>query len=272
MASCGVGVARIFDRVLTQYPDDLYIPTRALLLVLESFEGPLDLLLYLVRKKSIDASTFSVAAVACQYMQYVDASLGSDPSMDYMARYLVMASVLIDIKSRLLLPAWLQEAEDADQEDELRIGLVRRCVEYGKIKYVAAMLAACAVEGRDFEHVVVWRDSELPHEPACDVGLLARAWCSVVERQALVEPHAVEREVVCVRKYMKHILSQLESCDIVDFCDLLIMNGVVSKLLMVVYFLAILELVRQKRVGVHVNETNGFFCLYKDNANGIVGH
>lgn len=249
-------LARIYDAPCLELPADLYIPPDALQVILEAFEGPLDLLLYLIRKANIDILDIPMAPLTAQYLGYIDVMRASN--LELAADYLVMAAMLIEIKSRMLLPR-PRASEEAEVGDP-RAELVRRLVEYERMKQGAQQIDALPQAGRDFWWPDVLVDrlgvARLP-----DVGLpdLQDAWRGLVERAQLNSHHHVRREALSVREHMGLILRQLQSAaDWVSFEALFEDAPDMPRL--VVRFLALLELVRESLV--RVSQAEPFAPIY----------
>lgn len=237
-------LAHLFGEPVLELPHDLYIPPDALRVLLESFEGPLDLLLYLIRRQNIDILDIPMAAVTAQYMQYVEAMKSS--RLELAAEYLLMAATLIEIKSRLLLP---KPTQNQDEEHDPRAELVRRLLEYEQMKLAAFELDQLPQAGRDFAWAVVVFDKEtvllLPTVSALD---LKTAWMTILSRAKNKRHHTVRADELSVREQMSHILKLLSGGRYVEFVDLFDHTRGVPML--VVTFTALLELVKEKMIVV----------------------
>ena len=237
-------LAHVFGEPVLELPHDLYIPPDALRVLLESFEGPLDLLLYLIRRQNIDILDIPMAVVTAQYMQYVEAMKTS--RLELAAEYLLMAAMLIEIKSRLLLPKPAAAAED---EYDPRAELVRRLLEYEQMKLAAFELDQLPQAGRDFSWVAVLFEREtqmcLPEVDATD---LKAAWMTILARAKNKRHHTVHADELSVREQMSHILKQLGDGRYVAFVDLF--DHARGVPLLVVTFIALLELVKEKMITV----------------------
>ncbi len=232
-------LAKIRGEAITEMPADLYIPPEALSVFLEAFEGPLDLLLYLIRRHSLDILDIPMAELTRQYMEYVDAMRTTQ--LELAAEYLLMAALMIEIKSRMLLPRPRRE-EDAEPEDP-RAELVRRLLEYERMKQAAAALAQAPVAGRDFTLVEVYIEKQIERLPGIAVPDLSEAWRSILARAKMTKHHKISREQLSVRSHMSRILKQLAPGNFVEFSQLFdATNGVP---ILVVSFLALLELSRE---------------------------
>lgn len=231
-----------------QWPRDLYIPPDALEVILDAFEGPLDLLLYLIRKQNLDILDIPVAQITEQYMEYVE--LMQAVKLDLAAEYLVMAAMLAEIKSRMLLP---REKEEDDEEDP-RAALVRRLQEYERFREAAFELDERPRVGRDVFVAFARHEEEVPEEemPQVDLDELAKAFRRVMERAEHLKSLNITREVLSVRERMTHILNRLQSQDFVRFEALFESNE--GRMGLVVTFVAILELVKDEMIMVVQNE------------------
>lgn len=255
-----VALARLYGEPVLELPKDLYIPPDALQIFLEAFEGPLDLLLYLIRRANLNVLDIPMAPLTVQYLTYVEAMRASN--LELAADYLLMAAVLLEIKSRMLLPRPPREA--ADEEDP-RAELVRRLLEYEQTKLAAARLDALPRVDRDFEWVSVFV-AEKVVERLPDVSLhdLQLAWLRIMKKARLTQHHRVGREQLSVREHMTAILRKLRDGDFVVFDSLFDPEQGPAGL--VVNFLAVLELVKERLVDVTQNEA--FAPLYVKLADG----
>jgi len=237
-------IARIHGEPVLVVPEDLYIPPDALEVFLETFEGPLDLLLYLIRKNNLDVLDIQMARLTAQYLEYVDVMRANQ--LELAAEYLLMAAVLIEIKSRMLLP---KPRMAADETEDPRAELVRRLLEYEKMKLAAQKLNELPQAGRDFQLVQVWIEKtaavRLPDVRAED---LRDAWLSIVARARNAQHHRITREQLSVRERMTRVLRHLRDSEFVAFEELFDASRGVSE--MVVTLLAILELAREGLVDV----------------------
>ncbi len=238
-------LARVYGEPLNELPRDLYIPPQALEVFLETFEGPLDLLLYLIRRQNINVLDIAMAELTRQYLGYVE--MMRRTQLELAAEYLLMAAVLIEIKSRLLLPR-PPTPPGAEAEDP-RAELVRRLLEYEKTKQAARELDALPLAERDFTTVRVWFD-RLAGERLADVAPedLRTAWESLIARARANRHHLVTREQLSVRSEMSRLLKVLRPARFVEFTALFAMHADVPHL--VVTFLALLELARERLIGV----------------------
>lgn len=236
-------VARIKGEPVTELPQDLYIPPEALSVILEQFEGPLDLLLYLIRRHSLDVLDIPMADLTRQYMTYIEAMRASQ--LELAADYLLMAALLIEIKSRMLLPRPPKQGE-AEPEDP-RAELVRRLLEYEQMKSAAQALDRIPQAGRDFALVEVLIDRNASiRQPSVRVADLAEAWRIILARAKATKHHTISREQLSVRAHMSRILRALAPGAYVEFSELFQPEEGVA--VMVVSFLALLELARESLI------------------------
>jgi len=246
-------VVRIHGEPMLEMPHDLYIPPDALEVVLETFQGPLDLLLYLIRKHNLDVLDIPMARLTQQYMDYIEAMQRN--RMELAAEYLLMAAMLIEIKSRMLLPRPPMVSEEEGGEDP-RAELMRRLLEYEQMKLAAQKLNALPHAGRDFElvQVLIERTAEqrLPNVNAED---LRHAWLALLARAKLNAHHKVKREELSVREQMTHVLRKLRHGEFEPFENLFDLDGGIPQL--VVTFIAILELAKEALVEITQTETLG---------------
>ena len=237
----------MYGRPVLEIPHDLYIPPDALEVFLEQFEGPLDLLLYLIRKENISVLDIPMARLTAQYLEYVE--MMRTQQLELAAEYLLMAAMLIEIKSRMLLP----RVSVAETEEDPRAELVRRLLEYEQMKAAAHRLNALPQAGRDFSlvHVIFERDvaQRLPEVRPDDLKI---AWLALLNRAAVNRHHRVTREQLSVRAHMSRVLRRLQEAKFVEFADLFDPHEGVAVL--VVTFLAVLELARESLIEVAQQE------------------
>jgi segregation and condensation protein A len=247
-------IARIHGKPLKEMPRDLYIPPDALEVFLDTFQGPLDLLLYLIRKHNLDVLDIPMAELTRQYMSYVEMMRANQ--LELAAEYLLMAAVLIEIKSRMLLP---RPAARTEEDNDPRAELVRRLLEYEQMKLAAQHLNELPQAGRDFSRVQVWIDQaavkRLPDVSADD---LRNAWLALITRSQANRRHRITREELSVRSHMTRILRQLQGHQFIAFDELFDSTASVAEI--VVTFLALLELVRENQV--EVTQTQTFGIIY----------
>jgi len=238
-----VAVARLYGEPLFKLPQDLYIPPEALEVFLEAFEGPLDLLLYLIRKQNFNILDIPMAALTQQYLGYVEEIRGRN--LELAAEYLLMAAMLIEIKSRMLLPP-RKTAEGQEPEDP-RAELVRRLLEYERMKLAAARLAELPQYGRDFLKAQVYVEQSLaPRWPDVELADLQAAWRDIVQRAKLVQRHKISREELSVREHMGLVLRALQGRQFAPFEELF--DPARGAPVLVVTFIALLELARENLV------------------------
>jgi len=242
-AVAAVPLAKVYGEPLHEFPHDLYIPPEALEVFLEQFEGPLDLLLYLIRKENINVLDIPMARLTAQYLEYVE--LMRERSLELAAEYLLMAAMLIEIKSRMLLPRPALGEFEADPRAEL----VRRLMEYEQMKLAARRLNELPQAGRDFSLVqVLFEQSVAERLPEVNTEDLRTAWLSLLNRAAVNRHHRITREQLSVRDYMTRVLRRLQETRYVEFLDLFEPDQGVAVL--VVIFLAILELARESLIEI----------------------
>jgi segregation and condensation protein A len=244
--------ALIHGEPLLEMPSDLYIPPDALELVLETFQGPLDLLLYLIRKHNLDVLDIPMAQLTQQYMTYIE--LMQRNRLELAAEYLLMAAVLIEIKSRMLLPRPPKAGEVEDEDP--RAELMRRLLEYEQMKLAAQRLNDLPQAGRDFELVQVLIERTVVERlPNVSVDELRVAWLTLLTRARVNAHHKVRREELSVREQMTRLLRQLRHGEFELFENLFDQAGGVPQL--VVTFIAVLELAKETLVEITQTETLG---------------
>ena len=251
----GVAVARLYGEPLFRLPQDLYIPPDALEVFLEAFEGPLDLLLYLIRKQNFNILDIPLADVTRQYLAYVDQIRKTN--LELASDYLLMAAMLIEIKSRMLLPP-KKSADGAEPEDP-RAELVRRLIEYEQMKLAAARIDALPMFGRDFLRAQVHIEQSLePRFPEVEVDELRAAWAELMKRARLNQHHTITREQLSVREHMSIVLRRLQGRRFAMFEDLF--DPARGVPVMVVTFIALLELSREHLL--EVTQAEAFAPIY----------
>jgi segregation and condensation protein A len=236
----------------TELPRDLYIPPDALEVILDAFEGPLDLLLYLIRRQNLDILDIPIAEVTAQYMQYIE--MVSDLRFELAAEYLLMAAVLAEIKSRMLLP---RPAEGEEEETDPRAELVRRLQEYERYKQAAQDIDALSQLGRDvFQAEVDFPDRQVLRRPP-DVALreVLLAFREVLQRAALFTSHHVQREPLSLRERMSRVLEAVRGGGFVEFTRLFDITE--GRLGVVVTFMALLELIKESLLELVQAESYG---------------
>jgi segregation and condensation protein A len=244
--------AMVQGKELTILPKDLYIPPDALEVILEAFEGPLDLLLYLIRRQNLDILEINVAEITRQYMGYID--LMGSIHLELAAEYLVMAAMLAEIKSRMLLPRQVSEEED---EDDPRAELIRRLQEYERFKTAAEDIDEMPRMGRDIHQASAEapdREKERP-QPDVDMRELLAALGDVLRRADMFESHQIELEKLSTRERMSQVLESLRDQQFVPFVSLFKVSE--GKLGVVVTFLAIMELIKESLVEIVQSDAFG---------------
>jgi segregation and condensation protein A len=250
-----VAVARLYGEPLFRMPQDLYIPPDALEVFLEAFEGPLDLLLYLIRRQNFNILDIPLASVTRQYLEYVDQI--RKHNLELASEYLLMAAMLIEIKSRMLLPP--KKTDDGAEPDDPRADLVRRLVEYEQIKLAAARLDALPLVGRDFLRAQVTIEQSLVQRlPDVQPDDLRQAWAEILQRARLNQHHMISREQLSVREHMSIVLRKLQGRRFVEFQDLFDTRR--GTPVLVVTFVAMLELSRESLI--EVTQAEAFAPIY----------
>ncbi|MGL6112488.1 MAG: segregation and condensation protein A [Rubrivivax sp.] len=235
-----VALARLYGEPLFKLPHDLYIPPDALEVFLEAFEGPLDLLLYLIRRQNFNILDIPLADVTRQYLDYVEQIRRRN--LELASEYLLMAAMLIEIKSRMLLPP--KKTADGAEVADPRAELVRRLLEYEQMKLAAARLDALPLLGRDFLRAqVLIEQSAEARFPDVSVEDLREAWLAVLKRAKLNQHHHITREQLSVREHMSIVLKRLQGRRFVEFNELF--DTARGMGVLVVTFLAMLELSRE---------------------------
>ena len=242
-------VIRVNGEVVEQLPQDLYIPPDALSVILETFEGPLDLLLYLIRKQNLDILNIPIANITRQYMQYVD--MMKALKLELAAEYLVMAAILAEIKSRMLLP---KPKEDNAEEEDPRAELVRRLQEYERFREAAENLDNLPRQGRELFNAQANLPvlEKKPAPPKVDLNDIVLAFLDILKRSELLASHKVESEPLSVRERMSRILDSLNEKRFIPFGACFDVNEGRSGL--VVSFLAILELLKLHLIDIVQSE------------------
>lgn len=240
-----VAVARLYGEPLFAMPQDLYIPPDALQIFLEAFEGPLDLLLYLIRKQNFNILDIPMAGLTRQYLSYVEEIRKTN--LELAAEYLLMAAMLIEIKSRMLLPP-KKVPEGAEPEDP-RAELVRRLLEYEQLKLAAARLNEVPQQGRDFLRAQVYIEQSMqPRFPHVAVPDLQAAWADILRRAKLIQHHKISRQELSVREHMSMVLKKLQGQRFVEFENLF--DPALGVPVMLVTFIALLELAKEMLVDI----------------------
>ena len=240
-----VALARLYGEPLFAMPTDLYIPPDALQVFLDAFEGPLDLLLYLIRKQNFNILDIPMAGVTRQYLSYVEEV--RQKNLELAAEYLLMAAMLIEIKSRMLLPP--KKSADGKEAEDPRAELVRRLLEYEQMKLAAARLNALPVFGRDYLRAQVYIEQSLsPRFPDVQVVDLQEAWRDMIKRAKLTQHHMISREELSVREHMSIVLRRLQGRKFVTFEELF--DPAKGPQVLVVTFIALLELAKETLIDI----------------------
>ncbi len=244
--------AVVQGKELTVLPKDLYIPPDALEVILEAFEGPLDLLLYLIRRQNLDILEINVAEITRQYMGYIE--LMTTIQLELAAEYLVMAAMLAEIKSRMLLPRQPVGEED---EGDPRAELIRRLQEYERFKNAAEDVDEMPRLGRDIHQASAEapdREQQRPH-PEVDMREILTALADVLRRAEMFESHQIELEKLSTRERMTQVLDRIRGQQFVPFVSLFKEDE--GRLGVVVTFLAIMELIKESLVEIVQSESFG---------------
>jgi segregation and condensation protein A len=250
-----VALARLYGEPLFKMPQDLYIPPDALEVFLEAFEGPLDLLLYLIRKQNFNILDIPMAGVTKQYLSYVDEI--RNRNLELAAEYLLMAAMLIEIKSRMLLPP--KKTEDGKEPEDPRAELVRRLLEYEQMKLAAHKIDAIPTFGRDYLRAqVVIEQSLVPRFPDVNVVDLQDAWRDILRRAKLIQHHKISREELSVREHMSMVLKRLQGRKFVEFEELFDPSH--GTQVLVVTFIALLEL--GKETLIEITQAEAYAPIY----------
>ena len=251
----GMAFARLYGEPLFKLPQDLYIPPDALEVFLEAFEGPLDLLLYLIRKQNFNVLDIPMAQVTRQYLSYVDQI--RQTNLELAAEYLLMAAMLIEIKSRMLLP--VKKADSDEEAEDPRAELVRRLLEYEQMKLAAQRLDTVPQLGRDVLRAQVYIEQSLqPRFPDVHVVDLQEAWRDIVKRARLIQHHKITREELSVREHMSMVLKKLQGRRFVEFEHLF--DPAKGVPVLIVTFIAMLELAKETLI--EITQAEAFAPIY----------
>jgi segregation and condensation protein A len=245
-------IPKLYGEPYPDMPRDLYIPPDALEVILDAFEGPLDLLLYLIRKANLNVLDIPMAPLTAQYLVYVEAMRRTN--LELAADYLLMAAMLLEIKSRMLLPR--PPKADSGEPEDPRAELVRRLMEYERMKLAAAKLDALPQAHRDYEWASVWIAEKVAlRQPEVSVHDLQVVWLALMKQAKMHQHHRIQREELSVREHMGIILRRLQGRGYVVFEDLFVVDGTHPTVAgMVVSFLAVLELARERLVELTQSE------------------
>jgi segregation and condensation protein A len=250
-----VAVARLYGEPLFSMPTDLYIPPDALEVFLEAFEGPLDLLLYLIRKQNFNILDIPMAGVTRQYLAYVDEI--RQRNLELAAEYLLMAAMLIEIKSRMLLPP--KKVAEGEEVEDPRAELVRRLLEYEQMKLASMHLNEIPQYGRDYLQAQVYIEQSLqPRFPDVSMDELQAAWRDILKRANLVQHHKISREELSVREHMSIVLKHLQGRKFVEFEHLF--DPSLGTPVLVVTFIALLELAKETLI--EITQAEAFAPIY----------
>lgn len=241
--------AYVAGRAITELPKDLYIPPDALEIFLEAFEGPLDLLLYLIKRQNIDILEINVSDITQQYMAYVDLMEASQ--FELAAEYLVMAATLAEIKSRILLP---RQQEEEDEEEDPRTQLIRRLQEYERYKKAAEDIEELPRMDRDLYQAsgALPEIDRVVSDPDVDLQTVLQALAAVLRRGDMFEHHHVQRETLSTREKMSEVLARLSTQKFVPLVSLLLREE--GRLGVVVTFLAVMELIKDSMIEIVQSE------------------
>ena len=251
----GVAFAKLYGEPLFKLPNDLYIPPDALEVFLEAFEGPLDLLLYLIRKQNFNILDIPLAQVTLQYLDYIEQI--RQRNLELAADYLLMAAMLIEIKSRMLLP--MKKVEGDEEVLDPRAELVRRLLEYEQMKLAAFELDTLPQVGRDFVRTQIYVDQTVVTRfPDVNVVDLQTAWNDLLRRAKLTARHTISREELSVREHMSSILRLLQSAKFVEFHELF--DPTCGVPVIVVNFIALLELAKETLI--EITQAEAFAPIY----------
>jgi len=244
-------------------PDDLFIPPNALQVFLDSFQGPLDLLLYLIKKQNFDILDIPISQITSQYLQYIE-QIKSE-NLELAGEYLLMAGILIDIKTRMLLPkvSPLNSGDDELGEDP-RAELAKQLLEYEKFKTAALELDKMPRIGREWSLVrahseIKKEKEEMPITPA----LLSLALQEAIKEGVLIEAHTISKEQLSVREFMSTLLKLVKQKGQISFGYISIIKNPHKKSKLIVVFLAILELARQGSIEISQSSFNGTIWILK---------
>ena len=253
----------LYGEPFEKVPDGLFIPPNALQVFLESFQGPLDLLLYLIKKQNFDILDIPISQITSQYLQYID-QIKSE-NLELAGDYLLMAGILIDIKTRMLLPKVtpLNSCDDELGEDP-RAELAKQLLEYEKFKTIALELDKMPRIGREWSLVrahseIKKEKKEMPITPV----LLSLALQEALEGGAFIEAHTISKEQLSVREFMSTLLKIVKEKGQISLCYVPIVKNPNKKSKLIVVFLAILELARQGSIEISQSSFNGTIWILK---------
>jgi segregation and condensation protein A len=251
----GLAFAKLYGEPLFNLPNDLYIPPDALEIFLEAFEGPLDLLLYLIRKQNFNILDIPMAQVTLQYLEYVEQIRVHN--LELAAEYLLMAAMLIEIKSRMLLP--VKKVDTGEEASDPRAELVRRLLEYEQMKLAAYQIDALPQIGRDYVRTQIYIEQNVVTRwPEVNADDLQSVWADILRRAKLTAHHTISREELSVREQMTSILRRLQSAKFVEFSELFDPSRGVP--VVVVNFIALLELAKETLI--EITQAEAFAPIY----------
>ena len=232
----------------TELPNDLYIPPEALEVILEVFEGPLDLLLYLIRRQNIDILNINVADITHQYITYIN--MATTMRFSLATEYLLMAAMLAEIKSRMLLP----RSDVSEEEEDPRAQLIRRLQEYERYKQAAEDIDALPRIDRDIypTAINVPENNVTPPQPEVDLKEVALAFAAILRRAEQFESHHISREKLSTRERMTQVLNKLQNVQFIPFISLF--KAEEGRLGVIVTFLAVMELIKESLIELVQND------------------
>ena len=247
--------ASIKGRLITEIPEDLFIPPDALRIILEEFEGPLDLLLYLIKKQNIDIVDIPIFPITVQYVEYIE--MMESIKYELVSDYLVMASTLAEIKSRMLIP---HDDEDEDEEDP-RANLVKRLLEYQKYKDLSTEVDSISRVDRDtfLASGIIVHFKKKDIQPTIEISQLEEVFKDVLRRADILASHDIHSEPLSVRERMSNILEELGKNETISFIEFFDINE--GRMGVIVTFLAILELVKDNLIDILQNESHSVIYL-----------
>ena len=252
---------KVKGELYTELPEDLFIPPDALRIILEEFEGPLDLLLYLIKKQNIDIIDIPILPITNQYIKYIE--MMRQMQFDLASDYLVMAATLAEIKSRMLVPS----NDEEEEEDDPRANLIQRLMEYQKYKDLSTKIDEAPRSNRDY-FVVSRLYAKLDTSqslPKIEMSHLHDAFLDILKRAEINASHVIETEVLSVRERMIEILEKIKDRDMINFFDCFNLRE--GRLGVIVTFLAILEMVKEKFIDISQNEKFSIIYLRRKSDN-----
>ena len=247
--------ASIKGRLITEIPEDLFIPPDALQIILEEFEGPLDLLLYLIKKQNVDIVDIPIFPITVQYVEYI--KMMESIKYELVSDYLVMASTLAEIKSRMLIP---HDDEDEDEEDP-RANLVKQLLEYQKYKDLSTEIDSISRVDRDtyLASGIIVHFKKKDIQPTIEISQLEEVFKDVLRRADILASHDIHSEPLSVRERMSIILEELGKNETISFIEFFDINE--GRMGVIVTFLAILELVKDNLIDILQNESHSVIYL-----------